>query len=163
MFNQSGSSSFGRRGKLAYGSVPGPSWAISARFQVVRRDGAWQRTHLPAVLHAKAVFSSWTCPHQPLQVAISLVSFTTVALKIHKYVVVGGSWSSAGAATVIAEDVALFAAVFGLWYMTKSVPVGVARVWPLAVRRLLWGAMVGLTLVALAFLGIEHLYFCSTG
>ncbi|CAM9746443.1 unnamed protein product [Ectocarpus sp. 6 AP-2014] len=96
-------------------------------------------------------------------VAISLVAFTTVALKIHKYVVVGGSWSSSGAAAVIAEDMALFVAVFGLWYMTKSVQLGVARVWPLAVTRLLWGAMVGLTLVALAFLGIEHLYFCSTG
>ncbi|CAM9706206.1 unnamed protein product, partial [Ectocarpus sp. 12 AP-2014] len=33
-------------------------------------------------------------------VAISLVAFTTVALKIHKYVVVGGSWSSSGAAAV---------------------------------------------------------------
>ncbi|CAM9976431.1 unnamed protein product, partial [Ectocarpus fasciculatus] len=96
-------------------------------------------------------------------VAVSLVAFTTVALKIHKYVVLGGSWSSSGAAAVIAEDVALFVAVVGLWYTTKSAPVGMTRVWPLAVTRLLWGAIVGLTLVALAFLGIEHLYFCSTG
>lgn len=160
MFNHSGSSWCDSRGKLAYGhfcgaigSVPGcstPRWCLAPHPCRPSRT-------------LRFVLSPWTYPHQTLQVAISLVGFTTVALKIHKYVLVGGSWSSAGAAAVISEDMALFVAVFGLWYMSKRVSVGVKRVWPLAVTRLLWGAIVGLTLVALAFLGIEHLYFCSTG
>lgn len=92
----------------------------------------------------------------------------TLAAKLHKYRVQGGGTFTHGAAAVIAEDVAVFLSLFVLW---RAARWGVRRLpwWerirrksPLAVAVLLWTSVVSLTLLTLAYVAIEHLYFCST-
>ena len=102
------------------------------------------------------------------QVGLGLVAVTTVAAKLHKFGVTGGGRLSPGAAAVIVEDVAVFLALFGLWYAMRKVVCrlpgreGTRRGSPLATAVLVWTSVVSLTLVTLAYVAIEHLYFLST-
>ena len=92
----------------------------------------------------------------------------TVAAKLHKYSVQGGGRFTHGAAAVIAEDVAVFLSLFVLWRVVrwgfKRLPwrERIRRTSPLAVAVLLWSFVVSSTFFSLAYVAIEHLYFCST-
>lgn len=96
------------------------------------------------------------------------MALTTVTLKLHKFSVLGGSWHPPAAAAAVVEDVALFLALFVFWLSARwaaktlgwherlndvSTPVLVL---------LLRASVVAFTSITLVFLGIEHLYFCST-
>ncbi|CAM9705603.1 unnamed protein product [Scytosiphon promiscuus] len=101
-------------------------------------------------------------------VALALVVLTTVALKVHKLSILGGSWHSLAAAAVIAEDLALFLALF--WVLSLIRLAGKASGWhgrtksagPPAILLAARASTVILTSIILVFLGVEHLYFCST-
>lgn len=97
------------------------------------------------------------------------MAVATVAAKLQKYSVQGGGRFTHGAAAVIVEDVAVFLGLFVLWYVVRW-SLGWLPCWertrrksPLAVVvLLLWTSIVAVTFLALAYVAIEHLYFCST-
>lgn len=107
-------------------------------------------------------------PPYRIKVGFGTVAVATVAAKMHKYRVLGGGRFTHGAAAVIVEDVVVFLALFVLWCVVRwSVKrllwwERIRRKSPLVVAALLWTPVVSLTFVALAFVAIEHLYFCST-
>lgn len=47
-----------------------------------------------------------------------------VTLKLHKFSLLGGAWISSGSAAVIAEDLAVVVAVFGLWKLACAALFG---------------------------------------
>eukprot|EP00752_Nemacystus_decipiens_P018448 g16538.t2 len=104
-----------------------------------------------------------------ISVGFSAVVVATVAAKLHKYDMKGGGRFTHGAAAVVVEDVAVFLALFVLWrvarWAVKRLPWWERirrRRLPRAAAVLLWTSVVSLTLLTLAYVAIEHLYFCST-
>lgn len=122
----------------------------------------------------------------PPQAVFGGLGATTVALKLHKFSLLGGARLSPGAAAVIAEDLVVFIALFGLWHLSwralfsllpargggggtgnrPLVPAGMMA-WRgdslLRVAKAVhWMALSSLAVGILVFVGVEHLYFYST-
>lgn len=124
-------------------------------------------------------------PHTP-QAVFSGLAATTVALKLHKFSLLGGAPISLGAAAVVAEDLVAFVSLFGLWHVSSRAlsslllagirggggggtgsrfRVVIARHQvPLLriVTAVQWLALSTLAMGILVFVGVEHLYFYST-
>eukprot|EP00903_Cladosiphon_okamuranus_P013725 g12778.t1 len=103
-----------------------------------------------------------------VEVGFGAVVVATVAAKLHKYGAQGGGRLTHGAAAVLVEDVTLFLGLYVLWHVVRwssswlSCSERLRRKPPLAVAVLLWTSIVSVTFWTLAYVAIEHLYFCST-
>lgn len=100
------------------------------------------------------------------QAVTGIVGAITVVLKLHKHALLGGAWVSTGAIAVVAEDISVFLVLFGLfrlgnWAIVRTVSQrGTAgRGAAAALHRLV---LYTLAIAMLLFIGIEHMYFCST-